>query len=510
MLKNLNYIYILTLLILSFIFNYYFGSVGVFPIDTFAFFDSAFSINNGFFPIRDYWTSNGFLVDIMQSVFFKFFFTNWNTYLLHSSLMNFLLVFSSYQFLKEKGLNFKFAFLYSISIGILGYPSAGVPFPDHHSLILSIISFYLLIISFKRESKLYLFFSIFFLFLAFLCKQMPAALFVLLASLYIVNFSYQKKKYYFFYYSFFFASSLLLVFILFLRIYKIPLEDFLIQYVKFPITIGSYRSGNLELLAFLKSLVGEFKFFSLLFIIILFQQFKNKKFNLFNTSVIFILVSLIAIINQELMKNQNIIFFILPILIGIIHSDLNFNDKKIKISSFFFLVLINIFLTAKYHERFNVDRKFMDLQNLDKSRAVDASEISENLQGLKWFTVLNQTTIINEVDLLKEAIEYLKANKKDSMLISYYQFINVEINHPVYSPNRWYTTDGVSYPLKENKYFLHYANFYKQRLIKNKIKKIYTLYPLNEKSFNFVLSNECVKSKKINSLLTEHYLINCF
>ena len=67
MLKNLNYIYILTLLILSFIFNYYFGSVGVFPIDTFAFFDSAFSINNGFFPIRDYWTSNGFLVDIKIS-----------------------------------------------------------------------------------------------------------------------------------------------------------------------------------------------------------------------------------------------------------------------------------------------------------------------------------------------------------------------------------------------------------------------------------------------------------
>ena len=69
MLKNSNILYIFTLFFISFGFNIYYGSLGVFPIDTFAFFDSAYSINQGFIPIRDYWTSNGFLVDIIQSIF---------------------------------------------------------------------------------------------------------------------------------------------------------------------------------------------------------------------------------------------------------------------------------------------------------------------------------------------------------------------------------------------------------------------------------------------------------
>jgi hypothetical protein len=73
MLKNSNILYISTLLLTSFAFNIYYGSIGVYPIDTFAFFDSAYSINQGFIPIRDYWTSNGFLVDVIQSVFFKIF-----------------------------------------------------------------------------------------------------------------------------------------------------------------------------------------------------------------------------------------------------------------------------------------------------------------------------------------------------------------------------------------------------------------------------------------------------
>ncbi len=96
------------------------------------------------------------------------------------------------------------------------------------------------------------------------------------------------------------------------------------------------------------------------------------------------------------------------------------------------------------------------------------------------------------------------------MLISYYQFINSEINHLVYSPNRWYTDDGVSYPLKKNKYFNYYVSFFKENLIKNKIKKIYTIYPLDKNSFDFVFKTDCITTKKINQILSEHLLTNCF
>ena len=61
----------------SFFVNFYFGSIGVFPIDTFAFFDSSYYFTKQFLPIRDFWTSNGFFVDMLQGVFFKLFGVNW-------------------------------------------------------------------------------------------------------------------------------------------------------------------------------------------------------------------------------------------------------------------------------------------------------------------------------------------------------------------------------------------------------------------------------------------------
>ena len=72
---------------------------------------------------------------------------------------------------------------------------------------------------------------------------------------------------------------------------------------------------------------------------------------------------------------------------------------------------------------------------------------------------------------------------ENSVIITEYQFINSEINHKIYSPNRWYTTDGVSYPLKENVYRKYYIQFYQDKLVKNKVNKIFTIFPLNEDAF---------------------------
>ena len=48
------------------------------------------------------------------------------------------------------------------------------------------------------------------------------------------------------------------------------------------------------------------------------------------------------------------------------------------------LILINIFVTSKYHQRFNVERKFMELEKIDKSNLVKAKSISPYLDGLQW------------------------------------------------------------------------------------------------------------------------------
>ena len=186
--------YIILIFLTSFIFNIYYGSIGVFPIDTFAFFDSANLINKGFLPIRDYWTSNGFFVDILQSFFFKIFGVNWYSYLFHSSLINFIFAALTYKFLKSEGLAKSAALFYSLSVAILFYPPVGVPFPDHHSIIFSLISIYFFIFSIKTRSNLYLFITIFSLSIAFLCKQVPAGFYLILIGTYLIYFSYKKKN----------------------------------------------------------------------------------------------------------------------------------------------------------------------------------------------------------------------------------------------------------------------------------------------------------------------------
>ena len=268
---------ILIIFIVSISVNFYYGSIGVFPIDTFAFFDSANLINQGFFPIRDYWTSNGFLVDYIQSVFFKFFGVSWKIYLLHSSLINFLFAIITYKFLINEGLAKKTALFYSISAGILAYPSAGVPFPDHHSLIFSIIGAYFFIFSIKNKSNLFLFFTVLFLIIAFLCKQVPAAFFMILICAYLVYISLKSNSNKLILYATTYAIVLIAIFIFFLVLKKIEIQNFLTQYIFFPLSIGSERSNNLSVISILTSLVNEFKFFSIFSLIILFQFIKVKK-----------------------------------------------------------------------------------------------------------------------------------------------------------------------------------------------------------------------------------------
>ena len=57
----------------SFLINWFSGNLGVMPIDTFAFFDSGFSILKNKFPIRDFWISTGLIVDYFQAGFFYIF-----------------------------------------------------------------------------------------------------------------------------------------------------------------------------------------------------------------------------------------------------------------------------------------------------------------------------------------------------------------------------------------------------------------------------------------------------
>ena len=98
-------IFILILFLFSLSVNQYYGNKGVFPIDSFAHFDTGFKILLGQYPFKDYWVVSGPLVDYLQAIFFYLFGVNWQSYVLHASFFNVVLSISTFFVLRNFDLN---------------------------------------------------------------------------------------------------------------------------------------------------------------------------------------------------------------------------------------------------------------------------------------------------------------------------------------------------------------------------------------------------------------------
>ena len=109
----INVIFFVVLSIFSITINIHYGNIGVFPFDTFAFFDTAYSILLNKHPFRDIWITTGPFVDYLQAFFFKLFGVNWFSYLLHASFFNFLITITIFFTLKRLGLNSYYSFFFT-------------------------------------------------------------------------------------------------------------------------------------------------------------------------------------------------------------------------------------------------------------------------------------------------------------------------------------------------------------------------------------------------------------
>ena len=131
------------LAIISCLLNFYVGSRGVFPIDTFIHFDQGFRILNGEHPIKDYWIVHGFLIDYLQAIFFWTFGIEWSSYLLHASIFNSIICVSFFVLLNRYlGLTIIESLCFSILIACLSYPISGTPFLDLHSSFFNVRNFF--------------------------------------------------------------------------------------------------------------------------------------------------------------------------------------------------------------------------------------------------------------------------------------------------------------------------------------------------------------------------------
>lgn len=502
------YIFLL-LVLLSFCVNFYVASNGVYPVDTFIHYDNGFRILLGDNPVKDYWIVHGFIIDYIQALFFLVFGNNWYSYLIHSSLFNVILTIFTFQIFKILKIDLNVAFLLSISFAFLAYPVSGTPFLDLHSSFFSLIGIYFAIIGIIKERNYYWFWTSILFCLAFFSKQVPAA-YTIVGITFIASYlSLNKNKMKIFIYYSAGAILFLMLLLIFLITKQIPVKDFILQTFMFPQSIGSerYSSYNLNV----KNIFLDYKFIHLVFIIIVITNiilklnlkdyFKTSYFKIFLVLSVFCITS---IFHQIYTKNQIYIFFLIPILSGFSIFYLNLLKFKYKNHIKYFLVFLCVFVTIKYNERFNIERKFHELNNTIISNSVDASKIHKNFNGLNWISPYFENPE-EEINLIKSFNTLLEKDKNNKMVISQYNFFASLLNQKIYSPSRTY--DTISYPRKNTKYFKNYKSHLINIIKKNNINKIYIFepfskYDINEIIFNYIPRN-CFQEVQNN----EHLLI---
>jgi len=500
------YLPLLLVGIFSFFINYYYGFIGVMPMDNFVLYNGGYRVLNGYIPFNDYWLVTGPLLDYLNALFFFINGTNWKTYIVHSSLINLIISVVSYLLFVELGLKKKFSIVYSILFSVLFYPTAGAPFVDHHATFFLIIAFYLFIFSIVKKNNLFIYFIPFFFVLSFLSKQTPAVYgllgFSLILIFYLLNNLKENIK---ILKPLIFGSIFSILFlVLFFIFSKINFLNFYEQYILYAKTIGDYRFSTFNFDFF--GTVAEYKFILILLIILTFllkRLDRTRNFTNTMTILTIIVLSGLLIFHQYYSFNQNFIFFLIPLLSGFIHV---FSKKDLKSKFILALtILICIYSTTKYHIRFNEHRKFNELEKVDLSKAIDANLLSKDLKGLKWITHRYPNDPQYEIDNLKKVMEIISQDKSTKTLITNYQFIASAIKIYDFSPNQWHHP-SVSFPLKNQKYYNNYKNFFIKSLKKNNIDYIYETFEIKNSIVEIVLDNSCFSKEKINDVLTKFML----
>ena len=505
--------------IYAYLINWYSGNIGVLPIDSFGFLDTGHSITKGHLPIRDFWIFTGLLVDYMEAIFLFLFGNNWNSHLAHGSFMNIVGTIGLYLFLKEYNFKSFHILFYCLSFATLCYPLSGTPFAYLHAYIFSLLAIFNLIIAIKKKSKVLWFLFPYLCLLAFLSMQTPTAYILIILLILLMCYFIKNKDINNFKFFIFGCISSISLFLFFLYVTQTPIMNFIYQYILFPLTIGEGRISSKEL-AYIslidqlnfKRLIGEFKFIHVFLFPLIFLSFKNIKkdnrnINFLNFTII--LSVLAFFFNQLITANQIYIFSLIPILAAICQlnlKNLGFNPKY-----FYIIFFIFLFATSKFHLRFNIDRKFHDLENINKNDAINADQIHKSFNKLKWINKFDNPK--NELLVIKKAMKVIKNDKREKSLITHYQFISTLTDNRLNLLNRWYLWDNNTHPTENHKYFEFYKSMINKNIQKNNIKVIYLLGQENEILFKHVenyFSDICFESKIIiEKRFSSHKLIKC-
>ena len=511
--KNI-YIYT-SLAIISFGLNFYVASKGVFPVDTFIHYDNGYRILLGDNPVKDYWIVHGFIIDYLQAFFFKIFGNSWHSYIAHSSIFNSAITLATFFTFRLLKIDILLSCFFSISFAILAYPVSGTPFLDLHSSFFSLLGIYFAIIAILKNKNSFWFFTSILLCFAFFSKQVPAGYTIIILSLFNIYLAVIKKNFKIF---LFFAAGgifFLIILLVFLLFREISIYNFILQIFLFPQSIGASRYDTYILN--IKNVILNFKFIHLIVFFIFISNFvifkKNKNYfksKNFEILLIILIFYSTTLFHQIYTKNQIYIFFLIPFLSGFLiyfNNQTFINFKKIITV---FVISLCLFTTIKYNKRFNIERKFHELNNTNLNDSISAKIIHKNFKGLKWispyFTDPNE-----EAELIKNFLFMLDDDQDEKMVISQYNFFSSLLNKRLNSPSRTY--DSISYPRKDTKYFEEYQKYLIKIINNNKIKKIYIFEPYSKYNINHIIYNyipdTCFEKNKPNKHSLVLKIINC-
>lgn len=515
-----NYFYLILVSLYAGYINWVSGNIGVMPIDTFGFFDTGFSILKDKFPIRDFWIFTGITVDYLQAFFFIIFGKEWSSYIIHASIINIIASLSFFLFLDNFKINKAYQFIFSISFATLCYPVSGTPFAYLHSFVFSLILIFTFCSAIINDNKFLWFLIPTISLFAFFSMQTPSFYIITIIIFFILFFLLKEKKTSRLKYLIlgtFFALTLILIFFIST---KTPLKNFIYQYFLFPLTIGSDRLTS-ESTAYvslldqlnLKRIIGDFKFIHIFLIPLILFTFLRKKIldnKQILINIVFITCAIIFIFNQLITANQIYIFSLIPILGSILLVNLQ-KEKNFKTLSLIIITILAL-STYKFHIRYNLEKKFHDLENVDKKQSIKAEVIDNKLKYLNWVSPVFESPQ-EEVDLIKTAISVISNDSRKKIVITHYQFLSLVLDEDLNILNRWYLWDNNTHPTENHKYFDFYKKFTTKNFEQNEISVIYLLGSDDEIPFSKIKNyfiDKCFKNITIiDKRFSAHELKKC-
>ena len=509
-----NIFFTLFLFFFSIIINQHYGNLGVFPIDSFLHFDNGYRILNGENPFVDFWTVSGPTVDYIQAIFFYFFGVNWDSYILHASLMNASATLFTFFVLKNFKLKINYCFLYSLLFSILAYTSSGTPFVDHHSTFFSLFGVYSFLLALNSNKKFYWLMTPIFFGLAFFSKQVPAAYLILSIGFFLILYSYKKKTFQYINYSLISSITFIFLVLIFGKFQGIKLSSFFDQYIFYPQTIGSDRLSKFDFT--FRGVIDHFKFIYLAFAPLFYVHLKKmsnpKKY--FKSNEPFILLILLfltfsLIWHQLLTNNQTFIFFLVPLLTAFSHIALDSIKLKFKDLIYIIMIFICLFAVTKYHLRFNENRKFHELVDVNFNLSVSAKSIHKKLERLNWITSAYGEKPEKEINIINKIKFYLKNDDRKKMLITNYTFFSSILDEKLFSPSWAFTSNGTTHPMTGNKYIKNYRKLMIDIIKKNKIVVIYIAGSLEDKHIYNYISSDCFNRTLVADHLKSYEIKDC-